>query len=225
MCGFEVEPEKGRRIGVAVTTSNSDQITNKDLVLFALYETGGAEKPIHTEDVAVQVFKYPMGKQRYRWERYANYPDKERVARELRRLKNMKGTILVKGHVNIGSKKDRRDGWMLTDAGVDRIKAKGKKIVSMLGEASGTHSKYEEDIFRRRIANTSCYKLYLRDPTMRGAKDHVFTDMLYCLPDAPNAKVRAAYDQMLANAKAIGAKDLIEFLLTARRRFSGFFSE
>ena len=208
-----------------MAASNAGAITNKDLVLFALYEVGGAERPVHTEDVAAQVFRYPLGKQRYRWERYEKYPDKERVTRELRRLKNMKGTSFVKGHANIGSKKARLDGWMLTVAGVDRVKAIEKQVVATLRAAAGTHSKYNEEAFRRRIVSTSCYKIYLKDPTMRGAKDHVFTDMLYCLPDAPNVRVRAAYDQILANAKAVGATDLIEFLKATRRRFAGFFSK
>ena len=109
--------------GSRMATNKTGAITNKDLVLFALYKIGGAEKEVHTEDVAAEVFRYPLGKQRYRWERYAKYPDKERVTRELRRLKNMKGTSFVKGQVNIGSRKARLDGWMLTAAGVDRIKA------------------------------------------------------------------------------------------------------
>lgn len=96
-----------------MATFPSQDITNKDLVLFALYESGGAERPVHTEEVAAQVFKYPLGKQLYCWERYPEYPDKERVTRELRRLKKIKGASLVKGHVNIGAKKDRLDGWML----------------------------------------------------------------------------------------------------------------
>lgn len=203
--------------------TNAEAITNKDLVLFALYEVGGAERYVNTEDVAHKVFQYPLGRQRYRWERH-DYPDKERVARELRRLKDMKGNLFVKGHVNIGAKKDRLDGWMLTAAGVDRVKAIEKQAVSILGEARGTHSKYDEDALRRRVTNTSCYKIYLKDPTFREAKDHVFTDMLYCLPDAPSEKVRAAYDQLLASAKAVGALDLIEFLEAAHRRFAGFFS-
>lgn len=204
---------------------NTGAFTNKDLVLFALYKLGGAERLVHTEDIAVEVFRYPLGQQWYQWERYAEYPDKERVARELRRLKNTKGTAFVKGHVNIGAKKDRLDGWMLTAAGVDRIRSIEKQIVAPLGQVVVTHSKYKLDKFRRRITSTSCYMVYLKDPTLKEAKDHDFTDMLYCLPDAPSERVRVAYDQLLANAKALGATDLIEFLEAARDRFGGFFSK
>jgi hypothetical protein len=205
--------------------TNIVEITNKDLVLFALYELGGAQKLVHTEDVAVQVFRYPLGKQWYQWERYAEYPDKERVARELRRLKNAKGTAFVKGHVNIGAKKDRLDGWMLTAAGVDRIRAIEKQIMAGLGKEEVTHCKYKLDKLIRRITTTSCYQIYLKDPTLSEAKDHDFTDMLYCLPDASSQRVQDAYDKFLANAKDIGATDLIKFLEVARERFGGFFSK
>jgi hypothetical protein len=208
-----------------MSASNTETFNNKDLVLYALYKLGGAERLVHTEDIAVEVFRYPEGQQFYQWERYAQYPDKERVARELRRFKNAKGTALVKGHVNVGSKKDRLDGWMLTAAGVDRIRAIEKEIVVALGLSVGTYSKYKQDKFRRRITRTSCYKTYLKDPKLEKAEDHDFTDMLYCLPDAPSERVRKAYDQLLANAKALGVKDLIEFLEAARDRFRGFFPQ
>lgn len=197
-------------------------IINRDLVLFALYECGGAEHSVHTEDVADQVFKYPLGKQRYRWERYM-YPDKERVARELRRLKDMKGTKYVKGHVNIGKKKDRMDGWMLTEAGVDRIKKIGVHMSEALQKSTGEHHRYTEDNLRQRISSTTCYRNYLSDPEMKEAQGFHFTDMLYCLPDAPQEKIISAFDKLIANAKAVGADDLIEFLETARIRFNEFF--
>lgn len=221
---MRIQREKTHRKGLRTTANNTQAITNKDLVLFALFEVGGAERYVNTEHVAEKVFGYPLGRQRYRWEHY-DYPDKERVARELRRLKRAKGKPFVKGHVNIGSQKDRLDGWMLTAAGVDRIKSIENHVVTIVGKATGTHPKYAEEALRRRITGTSCYKIYLNDPIMREAKDHIFTDMLYCLPDAPSEKVRSAYDQILANAKAVGATDLIEFLEAARKRFESFFSE
>jgi hypothetical protein len=202
---------------------STGEITNKDLVLFALYELGGAEKLVHTEEVAVQVFQYPLGRQWYQWEKYPEYPDKERVARELRRLKNTKGNALVKGHVNIGAKKDRLDGWMLTAAGVDRINSIEKKILAALGREEVTHFKYDIGKVRSRITATSCYKLYLLDSNLKEANDHDFTDMLYCLPDASNQRIRDAYDKLLASAKAVSATDLIDFLEAARYRFREFF--
>lgn len=216
--------KKTRKPVPPLPTSTGDVITNIDLVLFALYEVGGAKKYVNTEDVAAKAFGYPVGRQRYRWERY-DYPDKARVARELYRLKRAKETPFVKGHLNIGSKKDRLDGWMLTASGVDRIKAIENHAASIVGKATGTHSKYEEDALRRRITTTPCYKIYLKDPVMREARDYVFTDMLYCLPDTPNDKVCDAYDHLLASAKAVSARDIIEFLEAARRRFKSFFGK
>lgn len=203
----------------AVKTKDASSVTNKDFVLYALYEMGGAEKAVHTEDVAAQVFKYPLGKQVYRWERYEQYPDKERVARELRRLKNMRGVPFVKGHVNIGAKRDRLDGWILTPAGMDRIIEIKELVIRAIGGKPGTYSKYEVDALWRRIANTACFKAYSQDSTLKDTKDHVFTDMLYCLPDSPSEILQRSYDKLLTSAKAIGAADLISFLEAARRRF------
>ena len=197
-------------------------VTNRDLVLYALFISGGAEKPIHTEDVAAQVFRFDLGRQRYRWQKYAQFPDKERILRELRRLKVSKGGPLIRGHANIGAKRDRVDGWSLTSLGVDRVKAIEETLKKALG-GSGSHHRYSEETLRQRISKASCYRAYLRGPRMAELKDHEFTDMLRCLPDAPNDKIRSTYDNLMARAKAVGAEDLQQFLRAARKRFSKFF--
>lgn len=197
----------------------TEKISNKDIVLFALYELGGAKAGVHTEDIAHRVFQYPIGRQRYRWERYNMYPDKERVSRELRRLKNWSGTAYVKGHVNIGANKDRVDGWLLTPAGVDRVKASESQLTKTVTKEVGAHSVYEVEELRGRIVNNNCYKIYLKDPSLASAKDQDLTNMLYCLPDASSEKLQSAFDELLANAKAVEANELITFLETVRTRF------
>ena len=122
-----------------------DDIVNKDIILFALYELGGARSPVHTEDVAHRVFQYPIGRQKYRWEKYDMYPDKERIARELRWLKKWKGKSYVKGHVNIGARSDRIDGWMLTAAGVEQVKQMERRLRKAVEAEAGTHPGYKAD--------------------------------------------------------------------------------
>lgn len=198
---------------------------NKDIVLFALYEIGGASVAVHTEDVANKVFQYPLGRQRYQWEKYSIYPDKERVARELRRLKKWKGTAYVKGHVNIGARKDRIDGWLLTPEGVERFKAIEGPMRAALEADAGTHSVYKAEEIRRRIEGTSCYRLYKKTNSFRDAEDNDFTDMLYCLPDSSTDKIRKSFDSLLSNAKAVDSYDLITFLETARSHFAKLLGE
>ena len=200
-------------------SKREEDIVNKDIILFALYELGGAREPIHTEDVAYQVFQYPIGRQRYRWEKYEMYPDKERIARELRWLKKWQGQCYVKGHVNIGARSDRVDGWMLTPAGVERVKEIEKKLRKALEAEAGTHSVYEAEQVRKRITESACYKLYHKDPSLANANDHDFTDMLYCLPDASTDKICAAFDALRSSAKAVDADDMVAFLEAAGERF------
>jgi len=199
-------------------SSQTDRIVNKDIILFALYELGGMTEPKHTEDIAHQVFKYPLGRQKYKWERY-DYPDKERIARELRWLKSWKGKSYVKGHVNIGARKDRIDGWLLTSDGVERIKNIEEEIRKVLSTDTGSQSVWEVERVRKRITSTNCYRTYGEDSELANASDQDFTDMLYCLPDAPIEKIRSAFDSLLAEAIAVEASDLVEFLEAAKKRF------
>ena len=150
---------------------------------------------------------------------YEMYPDKERIARELRRLKKWNGQCYVMGHVNIGARSDRIDGWMLTPAGVERIKGIEKKLRKALDAEGGTHSVYDAEQVRKRITESACYKLYEKDPSLNNATDHSFTDMLYSLPDASTDKIRSAFDGLLSSAKAVDADDLVVFLVAAGERF------
>lgn len=202
--------------------SPENDVANKDLVLLALYEAGGAQKFVSTEHVAAKVFEYPLGRQRYRWEHFEQYPDKERVARELRRMKDAGREILVEGHVNVGAKKDRRDGWRLTPAGVERTKT-FDEIVGAGPRDAGGGFVYDIEKIRRRVADAACYRQYLTDPSLQGASEIDFTDLLYVLPDSSSSKVRSAFAQLMAEVKATGADDLVEFLEAVGRRFSSFF--
>ena len=147
-------------------------------------------------------------------------PDKERIARELRWLKNCKGVCYVKGHVNIGARGDRIDGWLLTSDGVEHVKQIEPRLRKAVEAEAGTHSVYKADEVQKRITESACYQLYQRDPSLSNATDHHFTDMLYCLPDASSEKIRSAFDGLLGNAKAVEAKDMIAFLEAARTRFN-----
>jgi len=199
------------------------QLFNSEIVLYALYLLGGAERTVHTEDIAAQVFRYPLGRQRFRWSRYPQYPDKERVAKALRRLKATAGRSFVQGRENVGAKNDRRDGWVLTPEGVDFVKAAERRLAEAIRTASGFRLSYDADAFRRRVTSSPCFRAYRRRRSFQGTPDHVFSDLLYCLPDSPNTKVRAAYEKLLATAKAINAADIVEFLEAAKENFKSFF--
>jgi hypothetical protein len=108
---------------------------------------------------------------------------------------------------------------MLTPAGVERIKTIEKELRMALEAEGGTHSVYEAEEVRKRIAGSRCYKLYQKDASLESASDYDFTDMLYCLPDASAEKIRSAFDGLLGNAKAVDADDLAAFLEAARVRF------
>jgi hypothetical protein len=182
-------------------------ITDKDLLLFSLYVCDGAEHPVCTEDVAAQVFRYSLGQERFRWARH-DYPDKERVANELGGMGNAKGTTVI-----VGTQKDGRDGWMLTEAGVDRI----REIKPWLTEA------LDFEGVRQGITSSSLYKIFSIDPNMKEANHHDMASLIRCLSDTPRDERVAAFDRVMRRAKDIDATDLIEFLKLTKIRFKGLF--
>lgn len=89
----------------------NSELSNKRLVLLALYELGGAERAIDTEDLAMKIAGLAPG--RFTWKKYPEQIDLEAirlVAKDMLRADPQ----LVSGGM--------RNGWMLTPAGMEWCK-------------------------------------------------------------------------------------------------------
>jgi hypothetical protein len=84
-------------------------MSNTDIVLVVLADLGGAERPLHIEDIAETAWmKVPA---RFSWPKLQKYPDLDAVDVTLRAAK--KNESFVNG--------SKREGWMLTPAGMIRV--------------------------------------------------------------------------------------------------------
>ncbi len=109
-------------------------ISNTDIVLVVLDDLGGAERPVHIEDVAEAAWQQVPA--RFSWPKLQKYPDLDAVDVTLRAAKKNEGLVT-------GSK---REGWMLTRAGVDRAlqrQAPVRDFVQRLGRAGRTGNRRE----------------------------------------------------------------------------------
>lgn len=87
---------------------SSSNLSNKHLVAVALFQLGGGEHAINTEDLAVKVAELAPG--RFRWKKYPDQIDLEAVRLSVKN--SLRGdTPFVTGSM--------RYGWMLTPAGFD----------------------------------------------------------------------------------------------------------
>lgn len=87
----------------------TNHLPNKRLVALALFQLGGAERAIDTEDLAVKVAESFPG--HFRWKKYPDQINLDQVRKSASRLLTEENPPLVSGGV--------RNGWMLTPAGLE----------------------------------------------------------------------------------------------------------
>jgi hypothetical protein len=117
---------------------NDPSISNTDIVLVVLDDLGGADRPIHIEEVAETAWQQVPA--RFSWPKLQKYPDLDAVDVTLRAAKKNEG--LVSG--------SKREGWMLTPAGIARVRdreAPVRAFVERLGRAGRTENRRERGGF------------------------------------------------------------------------------
>lgn len=113
-----------------MSPSTNNSVSNTDIVLVVLADLGGATKAIDVEDVAEAAWQAVPA--RFSWPRHQQYPDLDAVDVTLRAAKKNDG--LVSG--------SKREKWMLTAAGVERVSA-CRPVVEAFIEATGNAGRAE----------------------------------------------------------------------------------
>lgn len=95
---------------------SDSELTNIDIALYALYDLGGHEKKVHTEEVAYRA--YELAEERFGWRlprfREKRFPDKEPVRIALMDAAKVKNHQLVDGRSGVEAKGKDVDGWFFT---------------------------------------------------------------------------------------------------------------
>ena len=113
-----------------MSPSTNNPVSNTDIVLVVLADLGGTTKAIDIEDVAEAAWQAVPA--RFSWPRHQQYPDLDAVDVTLRAAKKNDG--LVSG--------SKREKWMLTAAGVERVTA-CRPVVEAFIEATGNAGRAE----------------------------------------------------------------------------------
>lgn len=109
-------------------------MSNTDIVLVILSDLGGDHKLIDIEDIAEGAWHAVPS--RFSWPRHQQYPDLDAVDVTLRAAK--KNDQLVTG--------SKKDGWMLTSAGISRVEqreAGARVFISEFGKAGRMDNRRE----------------------------------------------------------------------------------
>ena len=127
------------------------ELTQKEIVVIALYLLGGDKKSYDTEDVAVKASELAPGK--FSWRKYRENIDQELVRRTITSAK-------LDSNYVVGSQKD---GWMLTKTGVEfarkNIRLSWKKPTERKLDEGQLHLRREKE----RMIATDAYTIYVKD--------------------------------------------------------------
>src|SRR5258707_1596412 len=100
------------------------ELSNIDLVVYALFKLGGDERKIHTEEIAYEA--YSLAKERFGWRlrrfRDMGFPDKEPVRRALMDAAKEKYVHLAERRAGVHAQGKDTDGRALTPASLTWIR-------------------------------------------------------------------------------------------------------
>lgn len=198
------------------------ELSNIDVVLYALLRLDGHRRKVHTEDVAYESYK--LAKERFGWRlqkfREMNFPDKEPVRVALMDAAKEKYGSLVEGRSGVEASGKERDGWRFTPSGAAWIRENVERIEHALGIARPKTSQRETSQFLRQMRTQPLFKRFLEVGTLKGESRYAFTDMLIISPDAPRDIITLKFDRLRSMAELVGDRDIKRFLEACAEAFT-----
>lgn len=187
------------------------KLTNRDIAIYALYRLGGAEERVGTEKVAMECYR--LAPDRFSWKLYPEYPDSEPGRSALFDAQKAENGRLVRG--------SKPKGWMLTPAGIDRIRMLLPQLERIgVGEAQETSDRQLIQRYMNELEKHHAYQEFLRTGDCEAVKEYEFTDFLRCGVDSGPRVIRDRLESVKTRAYDAGRNGILEFLELCEKRFA-----
>lgn len=195
-----------------------EELTNIEMILYALYLKGGETKKIHTEDVALKCFK--LSPSRFSWIKHPKYPNLESVRRPLISARSKENGSLVSGRHGKTKENQVSDGWIFTPNGIDWIEKNKTRIELLLGSKQKPIKRTQigKQIFEFR--NSIAFKKFLKDETCENIHPYEFTNFLNASLDTPSSILCDRVDKIRAIASKAREDEIVKFINKAENHFS-----
>lgn len=203
-----------------------DELTNIDIVLYALLQLGGHKHKVHTEEIAYKA--YTLAKDRFGWRlrkfREKDFPDKEPVRISLMDAAKEKYGALVEGRSGVEATGKDIDGWTFTPQGAKWIREHQNRIEERLGREQSKVSKTEASRFIKKMKDQPLFRSFIRD-SLGAESRYALTDMLNTSPDAPQSIVVKKFRRLRSTAELVGDEEVLRFLDTCVTTFPELLSD
>ena len=190
-----------------------DELTNIDIVLYALFQCDGHKHKVHTEEIAYKA--YMLAKDRFGWRlrkyREMDFPDKEPVRISLMDAAKEKYGSLVEGRSGVEASGKDIDGWTFTPQGARWIREHQNRIEGKLGREQSKISKTDASRFIKKMKDQPLFQSFVKD-NLSAENRYALTDMLNTSPDAPKSIVTKKYRRLRSTAELAADKEILRFL-------------
>ena len=198
-----------------------EELSNIDVVLFALYRLGGINQKIHTEKIAEE--SYLLDKERFSWQlpeyRAKDFIDKTVVFHSLGDAKKKKYGALISGRGGRDAGGTEREGWRFTLSGAQWIKENESRISKILKQEKPAMQKREAERFIKKIKSDFAFIQFRKDNGIDNINRYNFTDLLSCPPDASSDVAKKLFDNIRTEAELVSDKEIIIFLDLCEKKF------
>ena len=191
------------------------ELSNREVVVYALYLLGGATTRQHTEDIALKCFE--LLPSAFSWVKYPQFPDKDIVRVALTDAHKEKFEVLVEGRTGQSrgkyrhrGQRPRTDGWILTDSGFRWVEENLQRL-KQIGELTRDH-RQQNLKFLRRVRQHDAFKSF---ETLGDEFEPLIgelAELLRCRTDADPDVWEERFDKISKNAKVAGQADILAFV-------------
>lgn len=202
----------------------SNQITNIEVVLYALYKLDGATKKIHTELIAWESFQ--LAEEKFSWSlpefRKKKFPDKTTARYALEQAKKDK---LVAGRAGKDKSGSESEGWLFTPTGVDWIVNNEKRLKKLLNEYTPIAKGIPEHKalrFIKKIKSKGIFKDYQINNNLQSSTIYDFLDLIECSPDASRKLIIEQFDSIKNTINLINDRGLKNLVRECETKFSNY---
>ena len=193
--------------------------TNLEIAVYALYLLGGATNSQHVEDIALKCFE--LAPTVFSWTRYPEYPDKAIVRFALEDAHKKKYGALVDGGGGRKRGQDKntdrgpsKDGWILTDDGVDWVRANGSRFGDA-GKITKDHRQQSRRILKK-VREHSAFKKFVEDEQVFSPLIGDLADLLHCRVDSDPGVWHKRFEDLRRHARECQQQDILDFIERSR---------
>jgi len=199
-----------------------DKIPLSDLVLYSIFSLKNQKIETNFENITVESFEiFPK---KFSLQSYPEYPDPNRVRRELQRMEGGKfqigGDQLIEGNL--------KTTYKFTDKGLERL----NQIQTLLKTGRAEKNKIERKIKDSRgkigrvlneIEKNPLYKKFLLNGETTEISEPLLRDLLFATMETSDEKLRSNMKALVEYCDAANREDLKVFLLFICKKFSKIF--